>query len=552
MKTKLLLAACALLIGVAARARPAAAQSFRLDRFRAVERPDDGFGVRRLSEVGHLAPAAMLGGSWSHDPLVIERRLSNREVQTVVDHQVTLQLALSLGLWERVTAFAGLEVVPLLRGPAVPVGFVPEASGAGMGDLTFGARVRLIGEPEDLFALGVQAALLLPTAGSDAYRGEGKVAALPLLIAELRPSIVRISLNAGALIRDPERLVDARVGSELLWGAGVGVKVLPPLELLGELSGGLGLRDFGARALTQSEFLLGARLATRVGLTFGVAAGRGFSGGIGSPDARVIGQLGYRTPPRIRQKAPEPLRVAAPSAPLDTDGDGLPDAHDDCPREPEDADGFEDGDGCPELDDDRDGVPDAADACRTEPEDRDDFEDADGCPDPDNDRDGVLDPDDKCRDQAGIVEEMGCPPKATLSEDGTVEILEQILFATNEAEILPASFPTLEAVAAVLARHASIARMRVEGHTDDIGAVLANLKLSRDRAGSVARWLIAHGVAASRLEAYGCGELHPATSAVTDEGRAKNRRVLFQVVDPPPSHSQRLKPPKGCRPHKLD
>ena len=66
---------------------------------------------------------------------------------------------------------------------------------------------------------------------------------------------------------------------------------------------------------------------------------------------------------------------------------------------------------------------------------------------------------------------------------------------------------------------------------------------------AVARWLVAHRVSAARLEAYGCGELHPATSAVSEEGRAKNRRVLFTVVDPPPpaSGGSQVAPPKGCR-----
>src|SRR5262249_7482163 len=77
--------------------------------------------------------------------------------------------------------------------------------------------------------------------------------------------------------------------------------------------------------------------------------------------------------------------------PGDMDGDGIPDNIDQCPRVPEDLDGFQDADGCPDDDNDNDGITDKLDKCPNEPEDRDGFEDADGCPDPDNDKDGIPD-----------------------------------------------------------------------------------------------------------------------------------------------------------------
>ena len=82
--------------------------------------------------------------------------------------------------------------------------------------------------------------------------------------------------------------------------------------------------------------------------------------------------------------------------PGDSDGDGILDQVDKCPDEPEDKDGFEDEDGCPDPDNDKDGIPDTADKCPNEPEDKDGFEDEDGCPDPDNDTDGLPDKTDKC------------------------------------------------------------------------------------------------------------------------------------------------------------
>ena len=65
----------------------------------------------------------------------------------------------------------------------------------------------------------------------------------------------------------------------------------------------------------------------------------------------------------------------------DADGDGISDSADQCPNDPEDRDGFEDGDGCPEPDNDRDGIPDTRDKCPREPETPNGFADEDGCPD---------------------------------------------------------------------------------------------------------------------------------------------------------------------------
>ncbi|OGE85954.1 MAG: hypothetical protein A2Y39_07575 [Candidatus Delongbacteria bacterium GWF2_40_14] len=97
----------------------------------------------------------------------------------------------------------------------------------------------------------------------------------------------------------------------------------------------------------------------------------------------------------------------------DTDKDGILDEVDNCPNEPEDFDGFEDTDGCPELDNDKDGVPDMADKCPNDPEDLDGYQDDDGCPEDDNDADGIKDTYDKCpnepEDFDGYEDQDGCP-----------------------------------------------------------------------------------------------------------------------------------------------
>lgn len=99
--------------------------------------------------------------------------------------------------------------------------------------------------------------------------------------------------------------------------------------------------------------------------------------------------------------------------PQDADGDGIEDKLDKCVDEPEDADGFEDEDGCPEYDNDNDGIRDEVDKCPDLAEDFDGFEDEDGCPDLDNDMDGIPDVDDRCpnepEDFDGTEDNDGCP-----------------------------------------------------------------------------------------------------------------------------------------------
>ncbi len=111
----------------------------------------------------------------------------------------------------------------------------------------------------------------------------------------------------------------------------------------------------------------------------------------------------------------------------DPDNDGVIGSADSCPEDPEDKDGFEDGDGCPDRDNDDDGIPDEKDDCPDNAEDLDSFEDSNGCPDPDNDGDGILDVADKCPTQPGPLH--GCPAGAESvsdrDKDGDIDAIDQ-------------------------------------------------------------------------------------------------------------------------------
>jgi outer membrane protein OmpA-like peptidoglycan-associated protein len=116
--------------------------------------------------------------------------------------------------------------------------------------------------------------------------------------------------------------------------------------------------------------------------------------------------------------------------PRDSDRDRIPDPNDGCPDQPEDFDGFQDEDGCPDLDNDADGLPDAQDMCPDLAEDYDSFQDGDGCPDLDNDQDGIADAQDKCPNEAedfdGELDDDGCPDLVKDSDnDGVPDDLDR-------------------------------------------------------------------------------------------------------------------------------
>ncbi len=103
--------------------------------------------------------------------------------------------------------------------------------------------------------------------------------------------------------------------------------------------------------------------------------------------------------------------------------------------------------------------------------------------------------------------------------------IEGIYFDTGKATIKPESAKAIAEVAKLLKSDPALS-VFVVGHTDNVGGVEGNLKLSDARAAAVMQSLISeHGVAAGRLRAHGCGQFAPIASNDAEAGRAKNRRV---------------------------
>jgi len=225
-------------------------------------------------------------------------------------------------------------------------------------------------------------------------------------------------------------------------------------------------------------------------------------------------------PPKPAPPPPPPAVVVDP----DPDRDGILGAEDGCPMQPEDRDGFLDGDGCPEADNDGDGLLDANDECPSLAGPAA----LRGCPDGDGDQ--VPDRVDLCPKVPGLPSEGGCPQYKQVHQTETkIEIEQKIFFDTAKTTIQPKSYALLDEVVRAVKDRGDICLV-VEGHTDSVGGMEYNMNLSDGRAASVRKYLMEHGVALEKLSARGYGLTKPIADNKTAEGREKNRRVEFVIV----------------------
>lgn len=211
-------------------------------------------------------------------------------------------------------------------------------------------------------------------------------------IAEIVTSGIHGVVHLGGLWRDGDTLFSTSATAQMTYGAAFGYEITPLIFAYGELIGGTSFSG------DVDENPLEARLGGRLRFSdfqVDLFGGAGIIGGAGVPLFHL--GAGFAWAP---QRA-------------DSDGDSIDDALDSCPTDREDADGWHDDDGCPELDNDEDGLNDEVDSCRDEAEDVDGEDDGDGCPDADDDGDGIHDGYDSCphepEDVDGDRDDDGCP-----------------------------------------------------------------------------------------------------------------------------------------------
>ena len=123
--------------------------------------------------------------------------------------------------------------------------------------------------------------------------------------------------------------------------------------------------------------------------------------------------------------------------------------------------------------------------------------------------------------------------KPKIDKEGRVSIPGNIVFDTGKATLKQGSGSeeTLAQLKEFLDNNPRVTKLRIEGHTDNVGEDAANMTLSAARALTIKKWLMDKGIPAERLLAVGFGESRPIADNSTDEGKAQNRRTEFHIAE---------------------
>ena len=312
------------------------------------------------------------------------------------------------------------------------------------------------------FGLALAAQVGAPV--TDAPRNAGadpKFFYWPQLIAEKRfGSIGQFKIGANVGFRGhvvSDTTLDLREGrfkdgNRVTYGLGVAYRILEPVDIVADTYATYLLNgDTAGKLKTSNEVVGGLKIFVERNSYLMLGAGSRYTDGFET--ANVRGFLGFVFEPSIG----------------DRDGDGIKDDVDQCPDEPEDFDGFQDEDGCPDEGD-------------------------------------------------VIVQDKG------------IVILKKIKFKTNSAEILPESNSILDAVATTINHHPEFTLLEIAGHADERADDAYNLRLTQDRVNSVMAALVKRNVPRDRVRSKGYGEFCPEDPGHNEEAWEKNRRVEFKIV----------------------
>lgn len=409
-----------------------AQRSFNPQLFHPAPGPDAFVTVESAVPLAHKAYSLGLTLNWARDPFAL-LGYDQQKGTTTGARAVLLQNVLggelwgAFGLFDRFQLALSVPVTLFQNGQRFdddnpPPGgtHLKPPSALAMGDPRLYLKARLYGHEEGL-QLGLSHWLSVPI-GSDqrfggekhfsGFAGEGRV------LVGWEGRRWRLGAFVGFHWRaHVSRFLSTIVGNQLTYGGAAAVgpfwrRLTVVAELYGHSNSidSITVKDGSKNSITDLndnplELDLSAKIMVRYGLSLHVGVGNGLIAGLGAPQPRVF--LGAVWSPGF----------------ADRDRDGVPDAFDACPTEPEDRDGFQDQDGCPDPDNDNDAILDVDDKCPNQAEDFDHFEDEDGCPEPDNDHDGIDDLHDACpndpEDHKGPRPNDGCPiGKADTDGDG--------------------------------------------------------------------------------------------------------------------------------------
>jgi OmpA-OmpF porin, OOP family len=634
-----------LVTGVASAQQTLKVGEFSVQRFAPAVGPRNFITVQGARTDGKMAFSIGAFGNYGNRPFMLTTCVSATDcdasnaanlreiavVETLVTGELTGSLTVvprvQLGLRLPYTFTHGAGITTDLTDTAVGQQSRQGLKGSGLGDPMAEVKIRLAGSPSDRHVFGVSFFAVAPVARNisstrNTYIGDWGIGGGGRAIYDLLLGRFSLGLNVGGAYRREASVGSAAIGPELRLGGGVGFQISPVLGAIAEVFGATRMRSGTGSDALEGALALQFR-PLNSDLVFLGGAGLGFNEGIGVPRERIFAGIAFIRESSDQDQdniidakdqcmtAPEDVdgyQDADGCPDPDNDGDGMADAGDKCPNEAEVKNGFQDEDGCPDEiadrdqdgipdaedkcpdqggstvvnrkgdfygcpDRDKDGLPDLVDKCPTDPEDTDGFQDSDGCSDPDNDNDGVKDVDDQCVDEAevrnGFQDDDGCPdavpdsdrdgipddkdrcPQAPENYNGyqdddgcpdrgnalaevradDIAIYDVVNFAKDSDKIVgKKSFLVLDAVAAAMVHHPEIFQVEVGGHTDSQGDAAHNRDLSKRRATAVVDYLSTRGVDRRRLTAAGYGPDKSIASNKTAAGRAKNRRVEFNIL----------------------
>jgi outer membrane protein OmpA-like peptidoglycan-associated protein len=368
----------------------------------------------------------------------------------------------------------------------------------------------------------------IPTAAQDAKLENGVVvggrisyAIFPWLVPEFELPLVLTSTDlrdVGVLWMQPRAHVRfefqpkaRRVQPFVLAGAGATFAISGNTDVYANDVTGDGYFGIGAHAITGRGFQIRGDIRFAVAPGVQKTAVLEFEAGIG-----LWVPLGGVK--RYQYVDPD---TGEPPEDKDPDRDGFSGTDDKCPDRPEDEDGHDDRDGCPDIDNDLDRVLDIADKCPSTSESMNGFEDDDGCPEALPDELDELD---------GTIEGLTYDPGETSAGRGGRRALKKI--------------------AAVMKKYPSI-RITLIGHTDDREAAPRSddppaegeappepaalaVELSIERAAVLKAILVGNGIGEGRVTVEGKGAEDPVGDNDKRRGRQANRRVVLKRAVPPP------------------
>jgi OmpA-OmpF porin, OOP family len=449
---------------------------FRVDRFEMAPSVDDGLVLQDPSVLPNMVWSASATVGLTNTVLRVVPEVSSDTGVDVVGPRLSAYLDFALGLRDRFEVNVSLPfAVAQSTESGMAAGYtLRDAGTSAVGDGRVGGSVLLYGHRTG-FQLGLATTLTVPLGSERSFTGDGGLGGEAQVMAGMAAPRYRLLINGGVRLRPEADYVTSDQGTEFIGRVGVIVPFAKKrlntsveLDVIGRANGGDAYRELGTPVLA----LLGARYHFANGVRAGVGIGAGLTEAPGSPAVRTLITVGY---------SPEPKKPGPPR-PRDTDRDTIDDPHDRCPTIPEDFNGIEDSDGCPEGDHDV------------------------------------------------IVDHQ--PDPLTLEQ--VITLPAPIEFEFDTAIMLPGAETYLLQVLQVLKQHPEVRKLEIQGHTSSEGGPEYNLRLSNARATAVYNWLVERGIEPTRLVPHGYGLTQPLAPNDSEPNRQRNRRVQFRLLEKDP------------------